>query len=106
MSMLSHAEGRECCSSSRVNLLLRLVIATCFGAPDGGEQTDVNVRDRSMLFLAVMGSNLNMTRTPDCHFAAAAAQRDEDRSSPDFSQVSKYADEWIRQRGDARGGWR
>ncbi|MFQ6610647.1 MAG: molybdopterin-dependent oxidoreductase, partial [Fidelibacterota bacterium] len=39
-----------------------------------GEQTDVNESADwyNAKMLAVMGSNLNMTRTPDCHFAAEA----------------------------------
>jgi hypothetical protein len=47
--------------------------------------------------LAVAGSNLNMTRTPDCHFAAEARHNGSKMwiVSPDFSQVSKYADEWV-----------
>ena len=39
-----------------------------------GEQTDVNESADwfNAKLLAVVGSNLNMTRTPDCHFAAEA----------------------------------
>ncbi|HEX7344293.1 MAG TPA: molybdopterin-dependent oxidoreductase, partial [bacterium] len=39
-----------------------------------GEQTDVHESADwyNAKLLAVMGSNLNMTRTPDCHFAAEA----------------------------------
>jgi nitrate reductase alpha subunit len=44
-----------------------------------------------------MGSNLNMTRTPDVHFISEA--RHEGAKfvviAPDFSQVAKYSDWWI-----------
>ena len=48
-------------------------------------------------YIAVMGANLNMTRTPDVHFAAEARHNGTKMVvfSPDFSQVSKYADQWI-----------
>ncbi len=64
-----------------------------------GEQTDVNESADwyHAKMLAVMGSNLNMTRTPDCHFAAEARHNGSKMVvfSPDFSQVAKYADEWF-----------
>jgi nitrate reductase alpha subunit len=64
-----------------------------------GEQTDVaeSADWYNSKFCAVMGSNLNMTRTPDCHFAAEARHNGTKMVvfSPDFSQVSKYADQWI-----------
>jgi len=64
-----------------------------------GEQTDVpeaadwfNAR-----MIAVVGSNLSMTRTPDCHFAVEARHNGTRlwAFSPDFAEVSKYADEWV-----------
>ena len=41
-----------------------------------------------------MGSNLNMTRTPDAHFISEARHAGTKVTvfSPDFSQVAKYAD--------------
>ncbi len=64
-----------------------------------GEQTDVGESADwyNAKFLAVMGSNLNMTRTPDCHFAAEARHNGTKMVvlAPDFSQVAKYADQWI-----------
>ncbi len=44
-----------------------------------------------------MGSNLNMTRTPDVHYVAEARNHGAKFVvlSPDFSQVSRYADWWI-----------
>ncbi|MBK9215990.1 MAG: nitrate reductase subunit alpha [Chloracidobacterium sp.] len=64
-----------------------------------GEQTDVceSADWYNSKFIAVMGSNLNMTRTPDCHFAAESRHNGTKMVvlAPDFSQVSKYADQWI-----------
>jgi nitrate reductase alpha subunit len=64
-----------------------------------GEQTDVceSADWYHSKYVAVMGSNLNMTRTPDVHFVAEG-RHDGSKLvvlSPDFSQVSKYADWWI-----------
>jgi nitrate reductase alpha subunit len=74
-----------------------------------GEQTDVNESADwfNAKFLAVMGSNLNMTRTPDCHFAAEARTNGTKMVvfSPDFSQVGKYADEWIPLNAGQDGAW-
>ncbi|MBI2329106.1 MAG: molybdopterin-dependent oxidoreductase [Chloroflexi bacterium] len=44
-----------------------------------------------------MGSNLNMTRTPDVHFVAEGRYHGAKLTvlSPDFSQVAKYSDWWI-----------
>ncbi len=74
-----------------------------------GEQTDVNESADwyNAKLLAVMGSNLNMTRTPDCHFAAEARHNGTKMYvfSPDFSQVSKYADTWLRVNAGQDGAW-
>ncbi|MBI1790386.1 MAG: nitrate reductase subunit alpha [Acidobacteria bacterium] len=74
-----------------------------------GEQTDVNESADwyNAKLLAVMGSNLNMTRTPDCHFAAEARHNGSKMwvFSPDFSQVSKYADEWVAINAGQDGAW-
>ncbi len=74
-----------------------------------GEQTDVNESADwfNAKFLAVMGSNLNMTRTPDCHFAAEARHNGTKMVvfSPDFSQVAKYADEWMPLNAGQDGAW-
>ena len=60
-----------------------------------GEQTDVHESADwyNAKLMAVMGSNLNMTRTPDCHFAAEARHNGTHVwvFSPDFSQVSRFA---------------
>ncbi len=64
-----------------------------------GEQTDVHESADwyHARFVAVMGSNLNMTRTPDTHFIAEVRHAGAKLAvfSPDFSQVAKYADWWI-----------
>ncbi|MGH9651349.1 MAG: molybdopterin-dependent oxidoreductase, partial [Terriglobales bacterium] len=74
-----------------------------------GEQTDVHESAdwSNAKLLAVMGSNLNMTRTPDCHFAAEARHNGSKMwvFSPDFSQVSKYADEWVAINAGQDGAW-
>ena len=47
--------------------------------------------------VAVMGANLNMTRTPDCHFFAESRHNGTKAVvfAPDFNQVAKYADQWV-----------
>ena len=64
-----------------------------------GEQTDVceSADWYNAKFIAVMGSNLNMTRTPDTHFFAEARYNGTKAVvfAPDFNQVSKYADQWV-----------
>ncbi|MCC6395533.1 MAG: nitrate reductase subunit alpha [Bacteroidetes bacterium] len=74
-----------------------------------GEQTDVQESADwyNAKLLAVMGSNLNMTRTPDCHFAAEARHNGTKMYvfSPDFSQVAKYADHWVAVNAGQDGAW-
>ncbi len=74
-----------------------------------GEQTDVaeSADWYNAKLLAVMGANLNMTRTPDCHFAAEARHNGSKMwvFSPDFSQVSKLADEWVAVNAGQDGAW-
>ncbi|MCF8302413.1 MAG: nitrate reductase subunit alpha [Bacteroidales bacterium] len=64
-----------------------------------GEQTDVaeSADWYNSKFIAVMGANLNMTRTPDTHFFAEARYNGTKTVvfSPDFSQVAKYSDQWV-----------
>lgn len=64
-----------------------------------GEQTDVaEAADwYKSRFIVAMGSNLNMTRTPDVHYIAEARHSGAKFVvfSPDFSQVAKYGDWWI-----------
>ena len=64
-----------------------------------GEQTDVHESADwyNARFIAVLGSNLNMTRTPDTHFLSEVRHAGAKLTvfAPDFSQVAKYADYWI-----------
>jgi nitrate reductase alpha subunit len=112
MSMISYAGGAR---------LLQLMggVALSFydwycdlppASPEAwGEQTDVHESADwyNAKLLAVMGANLNMTRTPDCHFAAEARHNGSKMwvFSPDFSQVSKYADEWVPVNAGQDGAW-
>lgn len=74
-----------------------------------GEQTDVHESADwfNAKLLAVVGSNLNMTRTPDCHFAAESRFNGTKMwvFAPDFSQVAKYADEWVSLNAGQDGAW-
>lgn len=74
-----------------------------------GEQTDVpesadwfNAR-----MIAVVGSNVSMTRTPDCHFLVEARQNGTRLwvFSPDFSEAAKYADHWVPVRAGQDSAW-
>jgi nitrate reductase alpha subunit len=64
-----------------------------------GEKTDVaeSADWYNSKYIVVCGSNLNMTRTPDVHFAAEARNNGSKLVvlSPDFSEVARYADWWI-----------
>lgn len=64
-----------------------------------GEQTDVaeSADWFHSKFVAVVGSNVLMTRTPDAHFLVEARHRGSKVVvfSPDFSMASKIADEWV-----------
>ncbi|MGE5140850.1 MAG: molybdopterin-dependent oxidoreductase, partial [Rudaea sp.] len=64
-----------------------------------GDQTDVceSADWYNSKYIVAMGSNLNMTRTPDVHFISEARHNGTKFVviSPDFSQVSKYSDWWI-----------
>jgi nitrate reductase alpha subunit len=64
-----------------------------------GEQTDVaeSADWFHAKFIATVGSNVLMTRTPDAHFLVEARHKGAKVVvfSPDFSQTSKVADEWI-----------
>src|SRR5688500_20047909 len=57
--------------------------------------------------IAVAGSNVGVTRTPDCHFAAEA-RHNGTRTwvfSPDFSQTARFGDEWIGLNAGQDGAW-
>ncbi len=102
MSMLSYASG------ARFLQLLGGVVLSFYdwyadfppAFPEvWGDKTDVGESADwyNSKMIAVMGSNLNMTRTPDVHFAAEARNNGSKLVvfSPDFSQLSKYADWWL-----------
>ncbi len=102
MSMLSYAAG------SRFLQLLGAVSLSFYdwysdlppASPEvWGEQTDVaeSADWFNSKFIASVGSNMSMTRTPDVHFAAEARHAGAKLVvfSPDFSQVAKYADWWV-----------
>ncbi|MDP6124973.1 MAG: molybdopterin-dependent oxidoreductase, partial [Candidatus Latescibacteria bacterium] len=102
MSQLSYAAGAR---------MLQLMGGVCLSFYDWycdlppaspeiwGEQTDVaeSADWYNSKMIAVMGSNLNMTRTPDCHYIAESRHNGTKLVvfSPDASQVSKYADQWV-----------
>lgn len=102
MSMCSYAAG------SRYLSLLGGVVLSFYdwyadlppASPETwGEKTDVaeSADWYNSKMIVVMGSNLNMTRTPDVHFIAEARGNGSRLVvlSPDFSQVAKYADWWL-----------
>ncbi|HJT71747.1 MAG TPA: nitrate reductase subunit alpha [Terriglobales bacterium] len=102
MSMMSYAAG------SRFMQLLGGVILSFYdlyadfppASPEvWGEKTDVaeSADWFNSKYIVTVGSNLSMTRTPDVHFVAEARGHGAKLVvlSPDFSQVSKFADWWI-----------
>ncbi|MDM8558927.1 nitrate reductase subunit alpha [Candidatus Parabeggiatoa sp. HSG14] len=64
-----------------------------------GEQTDAHESADwyNSKFIVSMGSNLNMTRTPDVHFISEARHNGSKFVvfAPDFSQVAKFSDWWV-----------
>jgi len=102
MSMISYASGARF-----LNLLGGVVMSFydwyCDLPPASpqvwGEQTDVHESADwyNAGYIIVCGSNLPMTRTPDAHFMVEARHRGAKVAvlSPDFSQVSKFADSWL-----------
>ena len=74
-----------------------------------GEQTDVQESADwyHAKMLVSMGANIGMTRTPDCHFLAEGRHNGTKLwvFSPDFSQVAKYADEWVAVNAGQDGAW-
>ena len=102
MSMLSYAAGSR---------FLQLFGGVCLSFYDWycdlptafpeiwGEQTDVceSADWFNSKMIADMGACLNMTRTPDAHFFAESRHNGTKTVvfSPDFSQVCKFADQWV-----------
>ncbi|MCA9842514.1 MAG: nitrate reductase subunit alpha, partial [Cyanobacteria bacterium HKST-UBA03] len=74
-----------------------------------GEQTDVpeSADWFNAKFLAVTGSNVGMTRTPDCHFAAESRHNGTKLAvfSPDFNMIAKFADDWFAINAGQDGAW-
>jgi nitrate reductase alpha subunit len=74
-----------------------------------GEQTDVHESADwfNAKLIAVAGSNISVTRTPDAHFAAEA-RHNGTRTwvfSPEFSQMARFGDEWVGVAGGQDGAW-
>jgi nitrate reductase alpha subunit len=74
-----------------------------------GEQTDVHESADwyNARLIAVVGSNVNVTRTPDAHFAAEARHNGSKVwvFSPDVSSMSRFADEWVAPAPGEDGAW-
>jgi nitrate reductase / nitrite oxidoreductase, alpha subunit len=102
MSMISYAAGARFCQLMG-GVSLSFYDWYCDLPPASpeiwGEQTDVaeSADWYHSKFIAVVGSNVLMTRTPDAHFLVEARHGGAKVVvfSPDFSQTSKVADEWI-----------
>lgn len=102
MSMVSYAAGARFCQLMG-GVSLSFYDWYCDLPPASpeiwGEQTDVaeSADWFHSKFIACVGSNVLMTRTPDAHFLVEARHNGAKVVvfSPDFSQTSKVADEWI-----------
>jgi len=102
MSMLSYASGARFCQLMG-GVSLSFYDWYCDLPPASpeiwGEQTDVaeSADWYNSKFIACVGSNVLMTRTPDAHFLVEARHQGAKVVvfSPDFSQTSKVADEWV-----------
>jgi nitrate reductase / nitrite oxidoreductase, alpha subunit len=74
-----------------------------------GEQTDVaeSADWYHARLIAVAGSNVSMTRTPDAHFATEARQNGARMwvFSPDVAQMSRFADEAVPIAAGQDGAW-
>jgi nitrate reductase alpha subunit len=102
MSMLSYAAGSRFLQLFGGVLLSFYDLYADFppSSPETwGEKTDVaeSADWFNSKYIVVAGNNLNMTRTPDAHFAVEARHHGAKLVviSPDFSQASKHADWWI-----------
>jgi nitrate reductase / nitrite oxidoreductase, alpha subunit len=112
MSMISYASGArmlQLMGGVSLSFYDWYCDLPCASPQIWGEQTDVHESADwyNAKLLAVMGSNLNMTRTPDCHFAAEARHNGTKMwvFAPDFNQVAKYADEWVSLNAGQDGAW-
>ncbi|MGZ6792487.1 MAG: molybdopterin-dependent oxidoreductase, partial [Mycobacteriales bacterium] len=102
MSMVSHAAGARFYSLIGAPLLsfydwyadLPVASPQVFGdqtdVPESGDWWDAS-------YLVLWGSNVPVTRTPDAHWMAEARYRGQKVvvCSPDYSDATKFADEWL-----------
>jgi nitrate reductase alpha subunit len=102
MSMVSHAAGARFYSLLGAPLLsfydwyadLPMASPQVFGdqtdVPESGDWWDAT-------YLMLWGSNVPVTRTPDAHWMAEARYRGQKVvvCSPDYSDATKFADEWL-----------
>jgi len=102
MSMISYAAGSRFLQLFGAAILSFYDLYADFppASPETwGEKTDVaeSADWFNSKYIVITGSNLNMTRTPDAHFAAEAKHRGAKlvALAPDFSEVSRLADWWI-----------
>ena len=74
-----------------------------------GDQTDVPESGDwwDAAYLVLWGSNVPVTRTPDAHWMAEARYRGQKVVvvSPDYSDASKFADEWLAPTRAPTGRW-
>src|SRR5574340_688728 len=102
MSMVSYAAGSRLLQLFGAPILSFYDLYADFppASPETwGEKTDVaeSADWFNSKYIVTVGSNLSMTRTPDVHFVAEARGHGAKLVvlSPDFSQISKFADWWI-----------
>src|SRR5699024_10757716 len=102
MSMVSHGAGARFVNLIGGSMLsfydwyadLPVASAQVFGdqtdVPESGDWWDA-------AYLVLWGSNVPVTRTPDAHWMAEARYRGQKVVvvSPDYSDASKFADEWL-----------
>ena len=74
-----------------------------------GEQTDVHESADwyNARLIVTMGSNVSVTRTPDAHFLSEARHNGARLwvFSPELSQMSRFADEWLPINAGQDGAW-
>jgi nitrate reductase alpha subunit len=102
MSMISYAAGSRLLQLFGAPLLSFYDLYCDFppASPEvWGEKTDVaeSADWFNSKYIVTMGSNLDMTRTPDAHFAIEARNHGAKLVvfSPDFSEIARHADWWV-----------
>ena len=110
MSMVSHAAGARFHALIGAPMLsfydwyadLPVASPQVFGdqtdVPESGDWWDAS-------YLMLWGSNVPVTRTPDAHWMTEARYRGQKVvvCSPDYSDATKFADEWLSPPGHRRG---